>query len=229
MNRARKLSVVLVSAICLIPVVASADDFAPPPWARALPRAVTAEWEFFTPANPAPPDGPLTNVGAKGSGSVATVAEIVGPSGWGADSTGNWFFPPSTEPQGIRFTVDNVIDLMPVKHIQLQVTHSPGIGLFVDPLPGINFGATGSTPTPPVIITGSDPLHTLFVWDMHPNPPWETFFLHVTSPGEIREVVIDTFSTGIPEPSTIVVYSLVAMCLGLVVRKCPGLWKQALA
>lgn len=35
---------------------------------------------------------------------------------------------------------------------------------------------------------------------MAPNPPWEDFVLHVTNPGEIRQVVVDTISTGVPEP-----------------------------
>ena len=227
MIRLKLLSLASLICVVLAPAVASADDFAPPPWSRLHPGAVTAEWEFLTPANPAPPDGPLTDL-SRGGGTVpgGTHVDIFGPSGWGGTSGGNWFFPPTTEPQGMRFWIDNVIDFEPDKHIRLQVTHTPGLGLFVDPLVDFNVAATGSTPTLPLIITGTDPLHTLFVWDMHPNPPWESFVLHVTSPGEIRQIVVDTISTGIPEPSTFIVYGAVALCLGLVVRMCPRLWKQ---
>jgi hypothetical protein len=222
-----KLSFVLC-AFCLtfVPVVGSADDFAPPPWDRSSPFAVTAEWEFFTPADPVTPDGPLTNVGTKGSGSVVTSADIFGPSGWGGTSGGNWFFPPSTEPQGMHFRVDNVIDFMPVKHLRLQVTHTPGLGLLLDPLAAFNFTATGSTTSLPLIISGSDPIHTLFVWEMYPNPPWEDFRLHVTSPGEIRQIVMDTIST-VPEPST-ACCALAFLTMSIAFRACPRFWKQAL-
>jgi len=230
MRRANVLSVALLVAFCVLPSVASADDFSPPPWDRLMANAITAEWEFTTPDDPATPDGPLTNVGTKGSGTApgGTFADIFGPAGWGATSGGNWFFPPTTEPHGIRFRVDNVVDFMPDKHIRLQITHTPGMGLFVDPLIDFNVAATGSTPTLPLIITGSDPTHTLFVWDMHPNPPWEDFVLHVTTPGEIRQVVVDTISTGIPEPGTFVCYALAMLTAGFVFCRFPLLWKQAL-
>lgn len=224
MVRLKLVSFSSLVCLVLVPVLAPADDFAPPPWSRSDPYAVTAEWEFLTPANPSPPDGALTNVLTKGSHSVATIAEIVGPAGWGGDSGGNWFFPPSTEPQGIRFTIDNIVDTRPVKNIQVQVTHSPGVGLFIDPLPSLNT----STPTPPVIISGSDATHSLFVWSMFPNPPWETFFLHVTTPGEIREVVVDTIST-VPEPSMFVWCGLALATVGLVCRIWPQLLKQLIA
>ena len=84
-----------------------------------------------------------------------------------------------------------MIDLEPVKHIWLQVTHTPGLGLAVDPLAAPNFGATGSLPG----AVGSfvvDPIHTVFFWNMFPNPPWEDFRLLVVGPGEIDQIVVDT-------------------------------------
>lgn len=214
----------LLIAICLTPSIASADDFAPPPWPRAHPHAVTAEWEFLVPpaADPAPPDGPLTNVSVKGSGTApgGTTADIFGDSGWGGTSGGNWFFPPSTFPQGMRFRVDNVIDFEPVKHIRLQVTHTPGLGLFVDPLPGFNLAETGSTPGPvtgPVSFSSGGLVFSLFTWDMFPNPPWEDFILGVTGGGEIRQVVVDTIS--IPEPSAFVLCAIALSTLGMAFRR----------
>jgi hypothetical protein len=224
----RRTSLVLLSAlfVALSPVATLADDFAPPPWDRSSPFAITAEWEFLTPANPAAPDGPLTNVGAKGSGSVLTSVDIFGPSGWGLsspdfDDDGGWFFPPVTDPRGMRFRVDNVIDHEPIKHLWVQVTHSPGLTMFIDPMASFNLPATGSTPGP-VLISVLSPINTLFQWDMFPNPPWEDFTLHVTGTGEIDQVVVDTISTGIPEPTTFVVYGLVLMAVGIAWRRFTG-------
>ena len=67
---------VLLIALGLSPALASADDFAPPPWSRSDPFALTAEWEFSTPANPTLADGGLTNVYTKGGGPVITDATI---------------------------------------------------------------------------------------------------------------------------------------------------------
>jgi hypothetical protein len=236
MLRLRALSFVSLTAICLTPLVSLADDFAPPPWSRLHPGAVTAEWEFLTPANPASPDGPLTDL-SHGGGTVpgGTRAEIFGPGiGWGTTSDGNWFFPGGgTDPKGMRFWVDNVPDLEPVKHLRVQVTSSfdlPGTAMFIDTLAGFNFAATGSTPGPVSMFTapGTSPFgpvwHTLFTWDMFPNPDWETFVLHVTGGGEIRQVVIDTISTSIPEPATFVVYGVAVLLVGLVYWKRPAGW-----
>jgi len=233
MVRPNVLWLVLLSAICQTLAIASADDFAPPPWDRTSPFAITAEWEFHgpPPLNPTPPDGfPLTNVFVKGSGSVATSALIFGTPapGWGFGVLGDgWFFPPGPGPSGIRFTVDNVIDFMPVKHLWMQVTHTPGMELAVDTLAAFNFAATGSTPGPVSKIVHG-PIYTIFRWDMFPNPPWEEFVLRVGSPGEVNQVVIDTISTGIPEPSTFVVYGIVLLSLGLAVRAGPKACKQLL-
>jgi hypothetical protein len=170
---------------------------------------VTAEWEFLTPMNPLGPDGPLTNVGAQGSGSApgGTLATISSPAGlgWGfGDGDGGWFFP---DGGAIHFRVDNIIDLRPIKRIRMQVTHTPLMGFGLDPLPAFNFGATGSVPGP---VTGTfpAPTHTLITWEMRPNPPWEDFRLLVFGTGEIDQVLIDTIS--IPEPMTIVLAGVLA-------------------
>jgi hypothetical protein len=103
--------------------------------------------------------------------------------------------------------MDNVTDFRHTKHLRLQVTHTPGLGLALDALPGVNMGATGSMPGPATMIpfgpVGGPPLHvgTLFTWDMHPNPPWEEFRLMISGAGEIDQIVVDTIS--IPEPSSI--------------------------
>jgi len=150
MNHRKAIGFLLFGASCLafLSATAVADDFAPPPWDRADPHAITAEWEFGAPINPVAPGGPLTNVFTKGSGSVGSSASIFGTGGlgWGpGDGDGGWFFP---DGGSIHFTLDNVIDHEPVKHLWLQVTHTPGLGLAVDPLFALNVGATGSAPGP---------------------------------------------------------------------------------
>lgn len=218
MIRRKMFSLILFSAICLTlaPTIASADDVAPPPWLRTDSRAITAAWEFDTPANPSAPGGPLTNVFTKGGGTVGTSALVAGPAGlgWGpGDGDGGWFFPAGGD---ILFTVDNVIDTEPVKHIWMQVTHTPGLGLAVDPLAAVNLGATGSVPGA-ISLIPVDATHTIFAWNMFPNPPWEQFRLLVGGGGEIDEVVVDTIS--VPEPSTFVLCGIGLLFLGLAAQR----------
>ncbi|MEX2113103.1 MAG: PEP-CTERM sorting domain-containing protein [Pirellulales bacterium] len=197
----KPITVCLLAAfgLMLVPATAPADDFAPPPWDRAHPNAVTAEWEFSAPASPIAPDGPLTNVGVKGSGTLSTTATIFA-SGWGAgDGDGGWFFAPDFD-GSIYFEVDNVVDLEPVKHMWVQVTHTPGLALGIDPLFAENFSVFGSTPGS-ISMIPHGPTSTIFFWDIFPNPAAEVFTLHVFSTGEIDQIVVDTIS--IPEPSTL--------------------------
>jgi hypothetical protein len=156
-------------------------------------------------------------VGAKGSGTVATSAIISGgPAGlgWGiGDGDGGWFFPDGGD---IHFRVDNVIDNEPVKHIWLQVTHTPGLGLAVDPLTGFNFATTGSFPGA-VSMIPHGPTSTIFYWDMFPNPPWEDFRLLVFGGGEIDQIVVDTIS--IPEPSSVVLCGIGLLSVAMIARR----------
>jgi hypothetical protein len=205
------------SCLLLFPASVLADDFAPPPWDRSHPRAITAEWEFLTPDNPLGPDGPLTNVTTKGSGSVPSLASIVGsPAGFGwvvGDGDGGWYF---TDGGSIHFTLDNILDHEPIKHIWLQVTHTPGLGLGLDPLAPINLGATGAFPGP-VSMLPHGPGSTIFYWDMFPNPPWEEFRLVAIGNGVIDQVLIDTIS--IPEPSSFVLCGIGLVSLALILRR----------
>jgi hypothetical protein len=231
MNRAKLFCFVLL----FVPAVAVADDFAPPPWLRSDPFAVTAEFEFLTPANPAPADGALTNVYTKGTGTPpgpfgGTFVDIAGGA-WGGTSGGNWFFP---GPGEMHFRINNVVDFRPLKFLHVQVTSTPGMFLLMDPMAGFNVGATGSVPGPVTmtsfgVVTGPfGPVeHTLITWNMFPNPPWEDFTLRIGGPGEIRQVVVDTLSA-VPEVSTIVSYALIFGMLGVIVWKRPEFWRLAL-
>lgn len=220
MSRSRIAVAALLAAACLS-VSASAclaDDFAPPPWAppgTPNPHAITAEWEFFTDTNPLAPDGALTDL-TFGSGLApgGNYAFVDGPGGviWGpGDGDGEWTFPMGGT---IHIELDNVLDLEPVKHIWLQVTHSTGASIGLDTLAGFNFAATGSSPDGPVV-TPFDPTHTLITWNMFPNPPWEEFNLIVFEDGaSIDEVVLDTIS--IPEPSTLALCAVSLSALAFV-------------
>ncbi len=205
------LGVMCFVIVLSVAAVASADDFEPPPWDRTDPFALTAEWDFFTDDNPIVPDGGLTNVFGKGSGSApgGTFASILGPVPpddpfWGGNA---WSFPDGGV---IHIEMDNVIDLEPIKFLWLQVTHSPGTVLGLDPLPTFNSGV----PSVPVI-TPFDLSHTLITWDLIPNPDWEEFDLLVLTPGDIDQIVLDTIS--VPEPSTFVMCVVGLLSLGFVV------------
>jgi hypothetical protein len=205
----------IVLTVCTVVALTApsiyADDFAPPPWPRAHPNAVTAEWEFFAPVNPLGPDGGLTNVGVKGTGPALTSATVVGTGGlgWGAgDGDGAWFFPAGGS---IDITMNNVVDLEPFKYIRVQVTHTPGLPIAIDPMPAANFGATGSVVVAPPVFVPVDPTHSLFIWDMSPNPPFEMFSVIVGGTGEVDQVVVDTIS--IPEPASISIVAIGALAL----------------
>jgi hypothetical protein len=196
---------------------AGGDDFAPPPWFRAQPRAATAEWEFDSATNPAAPLGPLSNVGTKGIGATTTLAFVSGTSaglGWGpGDGDGGWFFPDGGD---IFFWMDNVaLDGM-VKHLWLQVTHTPGLGLSLFSHHDLNVADTGSVPGPVTTVVHG-PGNTYFFWDMTPSPPFEKFRLIISGTGEVDEVVVDTVSILVPEPSTLAL-GAIGMMLATLVR-----------
>ena len=111
----------------------------------------------------------------------------------------------------IRIHMDNVTDLRPVKHLWVQVTHTPMLAVGLDPLGPFNMGATSSTPGPVTTISHG-PTSTIFHWDMFPNPPWEDFRIVVFNGGEIDQVVVDTFS--VPEPCGIALGAFALFLLG---------------
>ncbi len=208
------------SATLLVPP-ATADDFMPPSWNRADPFAVTAEWEFFTSANPLAPDGPLTNVGVKGSGTApsGSFAHLTGPIGHiPHDGDGAWV---SSLPSfDVHIELDNIVDTEPVKHLWLQLTHNPGNIISIDTLGTANALATGAVPDFPVI-TPIDSTHTLVTWNLFPNPPWEQFNFTVTQGGLdlplLDQIVLDTIS--VPEPSSIVLAVIGLAIVSLCVRR----------
>ena len=198
----------IVSAIGLTVVpVASADDFTPPPWSRDYTYAITAEWEFATTAailTAIVPDGPLTNVDAKASGTIGggvSFASVSDGGVWEAgDGDGKWTFPDA--PGTIHFEVDNIVDFRPVKHMWVQVTHDPtppssGLGLVPLAFTFDNVVGFGVFQTPVIVEPLSD-IHTRFRWDIYPNPDWEEFDLIVPEGIGIDQVVVDTISVPVP-------------------------------
>jgi len=206
----------------LAPAIVSADDFAPPPWDRPSapnPFAITAEWEFLSSANPLAPDGPLTDL-TSGSGMVPggiSTAFILGDGSefWSiGDGDGMWSFPTTST---IHFELDNVLDTEPIKNIRMQITHSPGALVLVDPLSSFNLAGNGSTADIPDV-SFFDATHTLITWNMFPNPPWEEFDLIIPPGTEIDQVLVDTVS--VPEPTSLVLCSIGAMVIGA------GAWQR---
>ena len=156
------------------------------------------------------PDGPLTNVGLKGSGTIpggTSFASVTADGIWGAgDGDGKWDFPTGGV---IHFEIDNIVDFYPVKHMWVQVTHDPLpplSALSVVPLFAFDNVVGFGTVQTPVTISSLDASHTLFYWDIFPNPDWEEFDLIIpgTSTGGsgpgigIDQVVVDTISVPVP-------------------------------
>lgn len=176
-----------------------ADDIVPPPWDRNDPYAVTFAWEFDddvddlpgNPGNQALPDLAMTGNPMSG---IITRAEIDDSLTW---DNGAWTATGGSS--GIVFVVDNVIDHRPVKHVRVQVTHSENPSfLGLDSLGGMDNKVGPDLGFSDITTVDLGVGHTLFLFDIFPNPDWETFTLAIGTDTSVSEVVIDTIS--IPEP-----------------------------
>lgn len=194
---------------------AMADDFAPPGWERSQERAITAEWEFQTNEETnASPDGELTNVGAKGSGSIETNVTLgsTDDSHVYNEAEDSWSFPTGGQ---MEFEVDNVVDFQPFKDLRIQVTHSAiGEG---EPRPEVVAmeafdNETGNNvSTTRVFVENFGDGFTLEQWRLEPNPDFETFSLEIPSETTIDQIVID--SQSVPEPATVSMLGLGGLAL----------------
>jgi len=196
---------VLIAMACMALTVGSAvaNDIYPPPWTRGGPGTATAEWEFNTGANPAQPDGPLTDLTRCGNSTLTQIGIVGSGVNW---STGQWSFPNGGE---LQITMDNVIDTEPQKDVWLQVTYTgptPPHLAAITPYPGGS--AVG-------ISDGGTPGQYLTHWQIQPNPAWEQLFVIVQPGTTINEVVLDTISA--PEPATLSLFALAGV--GLVARR----------
>ena len=200
----KKLLPILVVLLFVEPTLA--EDFSPPAWDRGDPYAITAAWEFAHDTWPDfSPDGPLTNVDVKGSGSMTTNAAPYNAEWYLYDADGAICIAADEGSGGIDFIVDNVVDLMPVKYIRVQVTHSEGHGsvLSISGRGAYDNEVGGAVFQTPVSVSYVDGHQTLFTWALVPNPDYEWFTLEATGVQVyIDQVVVDTISV-VPEPATL--------------------------
>jgi hypothetical protein len=215
MKKFSLLSIGVFTAL-FVCAAASADDLMPAPY-RGLPNSFFAEFDRGDPI------GPLEKVGEFfGPGGFPPYqGDPDGPSGpvqpgGGAQIIGMMQF---TQPDGQKYDifVPNVVDDLPLKLIQVQITYSvpqgqqPGPSRvdIVDgnPIDGGFIDITAQqvfTPTGP-----NDPTVFYEKWtgEIRPNPDWET--IQVDVPGRLDQVVIDTIS--IPEPTSLALLGIGAL------------------
>lgn len=209
----------LVAAILVPSELVVADDLFPPPW-RGRPLTTLAEWEFFTPANPIPPDGQIPPVIGDGLGGAGPLASFSPLLTWDPfDGDGAWIGTGSpTDPPGqIVINLPNWIDNEPLKlvHIQMTVqgyfrTEPDGTVTLVAPHVDsiLAYDPTGPTtsmlvqvyPLIPVDPTNGTFLRTE-LWKIQPNPDYERILINVPSDTLVDQLVIDTISF-VPEPGT---------------------------
>lgn len=216
----RKISIIMMAAAALAVGALSApearaDDFAPPDWDRANEFAVTAEWDFLTDQDVnLSPDGPLSNVELKGSGSIDTNVTIGSTDGSHTydSELDAWSFPVGGQ---MEFEMDNIIDFQPFKEMRVQITHSPVLP--DGPRPEIvsveafdNETGNNVVAERQFIENFGDGL-TLEQWRLEPNPDFETFTLEIPAETTISQVVVD--SQSIPEPTSLGLLGLGAMAL----------------
>lgn len=201
---------------------ASADDFAPPPW-RGGPNYTLQGWEFMTPGGAIQVPGGYAEIANDpniaqhwGNGPVPFFAPIP-PFGlstpdplatwpdnmqWtGHDGDGGW-----TAGLGgaeMMLWIPNWIDNEDQKWLRIQLTYA-GQPPQIEPI----FGGFGNNPNNTVpgvplgLPTPIDPFHYYQDWEIRPNPDWERIPLFIPQGTTIDEIVIDTISFTIPEPTT---------------------------
>jgi len=204
-------------------VVAStalAEDWQPPPW-RGEWSTTWQYWEFSTnqqgnikPDGPGllvddPVGPPYESPGYLESTEVIWVEP--GPSM-------HWIDDDESGRQGIwplsgwmDVIVDNHNPIQPVKWVWLQITWRPQDTGEVPILSDLD---PGPVAPPELTEEGHVSLpagwfESTYVWQIEPNPPWETFTIGGTI--DVDELVIDTWC--IPEPATLVLLGLGGLLL----------------
>ncbi|MFN3167048.1 MAG: PEP-CTERM sorting domain-containing protein [Phycisphaeraceae bacterium] len=205
------------------------DDLAPPPWDRlGAPNYTTAaEWEFLAPIT-----FPDTTTVADGS-----EVPLIAGDGFGFpadpdvlpdfdiawvpyDGDGGYLGGANGIGDGtLNFRVPNWIDEEPLKIIRVQITYAPaptGGSPFIDEI--IPFDSTA--PIDSIANVGvfdgpiaGDPAgrhHRLEIWEIEPNPDFESIRVVVPAGVLVDQVVIDTIST-VPEPASLSLLALGAL------------------
>ena len=195
-----------------------ADDLMPPPW-RGLPNS------YFSEFDRADDISPLEKVQEQfGPGGFPPYeGDPDGPSGpiqpgEGAQIIGMMQF---TQPDGQKYDIfyPNVVDDLPLKLTQIQITYSvpqgqqPGPSridiLNADPFDGGFIDIVDQQVFTPSGTNDPTVFYEKWAGEIIPNPDWEIFQIQV--PGRLDQVVVDTIS--IPEPSTITSVLLSALAL----------------
>lgn len=217
----------LAAALLLCSDPSYGDDLNPAPWPRdgATNYSTAAEWEFFTDASPSPLDADGVEVPLViGDGLFGLPPQVL-PSGdiaWTVyDGDGAWLGGANgIGPGALNFRVGNWIDNEPLKIVWMQMTYDPGPAglspfiefiLPIDPLPITGVALTGVTDGP---IPG-DALgrwHRTEVWEITPNPDFESIQVIVPEGVLVDQVVIDTIST-VPEPGTLALLAISGLAM----------------
>jgi hypothetical protein len=207
----------------------SADDLFPPPW-RGGPLTTVAEWDFSTDTglnNPLAPDGTsvptVVGDGGNGQGGTGPLATPMGDLVWDPVFNGSWISRSGGE---IIFDIPNWIDNEPFKLISVQITMQPQGS---NPPRPMVVSVTGTDPTGPVTCSLIDVFETppdidgIILrqehWALFPNPDYEQIIINLPQDTVVAQVVIDTISRGIPEPSTLAIALLLGPMVGLTRRQ----------
>lgn len=225
-----------VAGVLCLSVVGPAlgDDLTPPPWDRlgAANYTTSAEWEFF---------GPIVAPGTTQIADGTDVPLIIGDGTGGMppdmlpdfdiawvpyDGDGGYLGGANGIGDGtMNFRVGNWIDTEDLKVLRIQIVYdrgttaaSPYVDQITayDPL-GISSITQTSVTDGPIVGDPAGRFHRLEVWEIEPNPDFESVLVVVPDGVLVDQVVIDTISTSnIPEPSAL---AMLGWCGLLIARR----------
>ena len=216
---------VVVSLLLLMSTQTLADDLTPPPWSRdgASNFTTAAEWDFLINdgTNYVADGSSVATVNGDGGGGFPPQMSAGGDIGWVSYNDGGWQGGiGGTGPGSLNFRIANWIDDEPLKIVWMQMTYDRGPALgspfieFIiptDPEPITRIEQVSVTDGP---ISG-DALgrwYKLEVWEIEPNPDFESIQIVVPEGVTVDQVVIDTIST-VPEPTGLAMITVTGLML----------------
>ena len=205
----------IATAICATSASASVlrDDIVQPPWQRFQPFTTFQEWEFLDPGDIGPdgdldpfnPNTHFPNI-AKPGPDVVWSATLPGTNLSGIyTGTGD-------DGSYIDFCIPNWIDQEPLKLMWIQIN-----GIWDVSSPPIVSGILGVKDGNDVLGAQLDSdetfpgFHRVEVWDIEPNPDWETIRIFLPEGSIVNQVVIDTIS--FPTPGAVSAFGLAGLAL----------------
>jgi len=196
-----KVITCVMIGLFLAALPAIADDIQPP-WWRGQISTTSQMWEFLSPGQPTPPDGPAPGGQPPLAGTMTYVEGGTWQPTYGGRG-GVWYVPePGAGYMDVWVTNHNPPNL--VKMVQVQITWTAegttaGPWIYgIDPPPSL----------PPTVLA-EVPLEgawkeTTFYFEIRPNPAQEQFF--IGGGIMVDELVVDTWC--IPEPATLSLLAL---------------------